>query len=291
MSPADPTHLSVKQMKRLLKEKGVAINVVEINELRNLVRQNASRTDVDDFLLRESRRARGVQESKSTSNTSSTKRSPSNNATSGLPADVETFGERLKQQAKFMREQPALFRSRAPPFQSWSDEQIRTYATTCEKIANDPEQLRKAYEVEKQRAAGGSPASRQPLPSNFADLTDAQIDEVVTQMKENPEMFKQQLVNVSKQLGSGSLGRVDQMVHMFSQMDKSTIKKLLFFARGLYRLWLRLQKMYVKVDQATGGFGKIIFGLLGLVLAYLFYQYLFGPLWYMVSFFPKLILG
>ncbi len=47
---------------------------------------------------------------------------------------------------------------------------------------------------------------------------------------------------------------------------------------------------YAWVDAKTFGYAKLLLGLFSLLALYLFYVYLLGPLWYIGSYIPKLIL-
>jgi len=296
LSPADPTQLSVKQMKSLLRSKGVAINVVEKAALRDLVRQNATRSDVEKFLVHEARFRDSEAKSQSRSSTPSSSASPRTRQSSGstnLTPELKAFAVQMKSQADAIRSDPARFRMAAPaPFSSYTDDQVRAYADECVKVSEDPVRLKQAYAqaMAQRNGTPANPSSVAAALSSASSMTDAQLDQVIANVKANPDSLKRQLLSTGAQYGMDE-AKVNQIVSVVTQMDSSTLRMFLKAAMWLQRLANKAQSAYKWVDAKSGGNGKIIFGVLALVMLYFFYLYLLGPVWYSITYVPKLILG
>lgn len=297
LSPADPSQLSGKQMKGLLASKGVTVSgPVEKAELRALVRKHATRTDVERFLVQS---ARETKQSSSASPSRNASASKSPNArqqpADGLSPELRTFANQMIANAEGMRKNPGMYRR--GPLTNYSDEQIRAYADMCERIAKDPAQLKIAHAqamAQQQRGGGGASGAAAGggggIASQLGAMSDAQLDHWVSEIQNNPAAIRAQMIMAGGQYGMDA-AKVDQILSAVKQMDPKTLKGLLKLGQKFQGVATRLMAAYSWLDRTSGGFGKVIVGVLGLVCLYFFYMYLAGPLWYAFTYVPKLLLS
>jgi hypothetical protein len=256
MSPADPTPLTGPQMKALLLSKGVAVDsMVEKEELRSLVRQHATRTDMHEFLAR----ARAANAAASASAASSSSRggsaprsAPSNSSASSssspsspgpLAAELAAFADLMKRNAAVVRQNPSLFRAQAPePLKSYTDAQIFGYADQCDRIATDPVLLKQAHAqhmAQQQRGGGGGGGGGAGGGGGFLGLgqignwTEAELDAFVAEVKRDPAALRAQMIVAGRQFNMDE-AKVDQILGMINNMEPATVKMMLRFGQRFH---------------------------------------------------------
>eukprot|EP00750_Incisomonas_marina_P005815 INCI14144.1.p1 GENE.INCI14144.1~~INCI14144.1.p1 ORF type:complete len:369 (+),score=73.93 INCI14144.1:136-1242(+) len=289
LSPADPTQLSGKQMKALLASKGVTMSgPVEKAELRALVKKHATRTDVENFLVQSARETK--QNASASSRTTNASKSPNarQRRADGLSPKLRTFARQMIANAKGMRKNPRMYRR--GPLANYSDEQIRAYADMCERIAKDPAQLKIAHAQAMAQQRGGASGASGGIAAQLGAMTDAQLDHWVSEVQNNPAAIRAQMIMAGGQYGMDA-AKVDQILGAAKQMDPKTLKGLLKLGQKFQGVATRLMTAYTWLDRTSGGFGKVIVGVLGLICLYFFFMYLAGPLWYAFTYIPKLLLS
>lgn len=286
LSPADPSNMSIKEMKALLRNKSVATDhVIEKSMLQQLVRENASISDVEDFMKRQARQTRSVPSSCSSSSSS-----PSTSS-SELSSELRAFKQSLAQQAKMAREDISNFRRIAPsPIRELSDQQIYSVAANWEACTKDDNKLKAAFAHFQQQQASGSsnnamPKSKAEAVDSFFKLSDAAIESFINMVKANPDYLKQQL-RAQGILSQGNESQMNMFINYIQQSDTQTLKKIPKTIQKLKPIW----EGYKWVDRITGGYGYIVALIFFLLFCYFCWLYLAGPVWWAISYIPKTIL-
>ena len=245
----------------------------EVNDLRSMLRGLVDEDDIVALL------AQSVPEKREY--TEPVRAKPVKGARNSKRGD-DMSRESLLQKARDIRANIGLAKKRIPDLKGKSNKEILEMCDQFEELANDPEKLkmmnesrknmsdediRKYQEVAQKVQADAAASGKEP----------SQMEIIMAMRKENPGMFKKLM---KKNMGSYGGGMTDdQLDSMLKNMEGMSDEQL----RSTLSMGETAQTYFKKIDQATGGNGKIALGVgiaILLIILIVVLYYVFTTVWF-----------
>lgn len=215
------------------------------------------------------------REDETASSSSSRYRGPSDKAKRNLKSKSEKnqptpTPDQLRQQAKYMRSNPAGVRSQNAAFAKMTDAQIMEYADTIEKTASDPELMKEVAKMAKY-----SDSDRQSLQgiqeavSGQRKMDITWIETTVDSFKSNPSLFKSTLSGRGAALGNISDEQINSAIDFFASMDRYYLILVVRFLVYCSTIYPKVIELYKLADKYTLGMIKYV--LLAMLFAVFWY--------------------
>jgi hypothetical protein len=275
--------MTIKQLKYILKTKASAFESdkkkyimgqhsddMEKSALITLVSKYVKSDEIEGILSGST----SWKEDISASSSSSRYQGPSDKARRNLKSksgkQPTPSPDQLRQQAKYMRSNPAGVRSQNAAFAKMTDAQIIEYADTIEKTASDPELMKEVAKM-----SNYSEADRQSLQgiqeavAGHRKMDIAWIENTVDSFKKNPSLFKSTLAGKGAALGNVSDDQINSFIDFISSIDRYYLILVVRFIVYCTTIYPTVMEVYKLADKYTLGMIKYI--LLAMLFAVFWY--------------------
>lgn len=188
-------------------------------------------------------------------------------------AQPKVDANKLMEQAKYVRKNLKQAKARNPQLKGMTDEEVLKMCDQWEEAAKDPEKMRIAQEMSENMSKKDMDALKDAqqaaqTKASTAGREMSDFDVMMELRRRNPTQFRNLIKRRLPQAGGMSDEQLDSLIKNLDGMSDEQLKQTMDMGQSF-------QTYYKKLDDATGGYGKIAIGavlvIVAVIVIYLIY--------------------